>query len=59
MSDRPFRRYRCTYCSLIYDEQEGMPDEGIPPGTRFEDIDEDWYCPQCGSSKADFVLETD
>ena len=59
MSDRPFRRYRCTFCSLIYDEADGMPDEGIAPGTRWQDIDGDWYCPQCGAVKADFVPADD
>lgn len=56
MSDRPFRKYRCNYCSLIYDEATGLAEDNIPPGTRWEDIDEDWFCPQCGATKADFTL---
>jgi rubredoxin len=47
-------RYRCTICEYIYDPAQGDPDSGIPPGMAFEDIPEDWYCPACGASKADF-----
>ena len=59
MSDRPWRRYRCTYCGLIYDEEQGLPEDGLAPGTRFEDIPEDWYCPQCGTEKSGFELVED
>ena len=48
-------RWICTVCGWIYDEDEGDPDSGIAPGTRFEDIPEDWYCPLCGVTKADFM----
>ena len=41
-------------CGFIYDEEEGLPEEGIKPGTRFEDIPDDWCCPDCGVSKFDF-----
>jgi len=41
-------------CGFIYDENEGLPDEGFPPGTKWEDIPDDWVCPDCGASKADF-----
>ncbi len=51
-----FRQWRCRNCGFIYDEAAGWPDEGIAPGTRFEDIDDDWYCPDCGSEKQDFEL---
>lgn len=59
MSDKPYRRYLCTYCSFVYDEELGLPEDGFAPGTRWEDIPDDWYCPQCGTSKADFVLSED
>ncbi|WP_027960726.1 FAD-dependent oxidoreductase [Halomonas halodenitrificans] len=52
----PFRRYLCVVCGLIYDEAEGDPDGGLPPGTRYDDIPDDWVCPDCGVGKADFVL---
>lgn len=51
-----YRRYLCTVCGFIYDEARGDPDGGLPPGTRYEDIPDDWECPDCGVSKADFRL---
>lgn len=55
----PFQRWRCRNCGLVYDEALGLPDEGLPPGTRFAEIPEDWYCPDCGSEKSDFELVED
>ncbi|WP_169733358.1 rubredoxin [Advenella mimigardefordensis] len=49
----------CGPCGFIYDESAGLPEEGIPAGTRFEDIPDDWVCPDCGLSKLDFVLIPD
>jgi rubredoxin len=46
--------YICTSCGFIYDPDEGDPDGGIPPGTAFDDIPDDWFCPVCGARKADF-----
>lgn len=46
--------YQCTVCGLIYDPEEGDPDSGIPPGTAFEDIPDNWTCPVCGVTKDDF-----
>ena len=43
-------------CGWIYDETKGVPDEGIHPGTKWEDIPSDWVCPLCGSSKEDFDM---
>ena len=48
------KRYICTACEWIYDPAVGDPDGGIAPGTAFEDIPEDWVCPDCGASKDDF-----
>lgn len=53
---KPYRRYLCRVCGFVYDEAEGDPDGGLPPGTRYEDIPDDWECPDCGVSKADFEL---
>ena len=50
------KRYRCTICGHIYVPAEGDPDAGIAPGTAFEDIPNDWVCPDCGATKADFEL---
>lgn len=54
--DIPFQKYICKTCGLIYDEELGDEDSGLAPGTRFEDIPDDWYCPLCLVSKSDFVL---
>jgi rubredoxin len=52
----PFRRYKCLNCGTIYDEALGVPEDGLTPGTRWEDVPEDWICPECGSEKRDFTL---
>lgn len=49
-------KYVCP-CSYVYDEAVGAPEEGIPAGTKFEDIPEDWVCPVCGLGKDSFVKE--
>ena len=49
-------RWECIVCGLIYDEKEGWPEDGIAPGTKWEDVPEDWTCPDCGVGKADFEL---
>ena len=56
MNEMAYRKYECVVCGFIYDEAEGLPDDGIPAGTRWEDIPEDWECPDCGISKSDFDL---
>lgn len=53
------RQWMCGPCGLVYDEALGLPEHGIPPGTRFEDIPDDWVCPDCGVTKADFYLLPD
>ena len=57
MADRAFRKFRCRYCGFVYDEELGLPDEGIAPGTRWDDIPDDFYCPQCGAGKEDYDME--
>jgi rubredoxin-NAD+ reductase len=47
-------KWQCNVCGWTYDEALGDPEHGIAPGTPFEDIPEDWCCPDCGVSKADF-----
>ena len=44
-------RYECVICGHIYDEEQGDPDSGIAPGTKWEDIPDDWVCPDCGAGK--------
>lgn len=54
------RRWMCLVCGYIYDEAQGWPEDGILPGTAWEDVPEDWTCPECGASKIDFqMLEID
>jgi rubredoxin len=50
------RKWQCSMCGHIYDEAAGDPDQGIPAGTRWEDIPPDWVCPDCGAVKADFAV---
>ena len=47
----------CQVCDFVYDEEEGLPSEGIPPGTAWEDIPADWRCPDCGVGKDSFEME--
>ncbi len=51
-----FRRWRCLNCDFIYDEELGSAEDGLAPGTRWEDVPDDWYCPTCGAEKVDFEL---
>jgi flavin reductase (DIM6/NTAB) family NADH-FMN oxidoreductase RutF/rubredoxin len=53
-STKDWRKYRCTVCGYIYNPVEGDPPGGIPAGTSFDDIPDDWTCPICGVTKADF-----
>lgn len=48
-------QWQCGSCSFIYDEAQGWPAEGIAPGTPWAQVPEDWRCPDCSSSKDDFV----
>ncbi len=48
------KKYRCSVCAYIYDPDTGDPDEGIDPGTSFDDIPDDWVCPDCGADKSFF-----
>jgi len=47
-------KYICTTCSYIYDPDMGDPDDGVGPGTPFENLPEDWSCPICGATKDRF-----
>ena len=50
------KKWHCITCGFIYDEAEGLPDHGIPAGTLFEDIPDDWECPECGVTKDYFEV---
>jgi rubredoxin len=47
-------KWKCRACEYIYDEETGDLDNGIEPGTKFEDLPEDWTCPVCGVAKDQF-----
>jgi rubredoxin-NAD+ reductase len=49
--------WQCIVCGWVYDEDKGWPADGIAPGTRWEDVPDNWACPDCGVSKADFEME--
>ena len=49
-------KYVCTVCGYIYNPEIGDLDSGIEPGTAFEDIPDDWECPDCGVKKEDFEI---
>ena len=53
---KPFKRYICLICGFIYDEEEGWPEDGIQAGTRWEEVPDDWACPDCGAAKEDFEM---
>jgi len=46
--------YACELCGYVYKTAEGDPENGIPEGTEFEELPEDWTCPLCGAGKEDF-----
>jgi flavin reductase (DIM6/NTAB) family NADH-FMN oxidoreductase RutF/rubredoxin len=48
-------KWECLVCGHIYDPAEGDPDSGIPPGTPFEQLPDDWVCPDCGAEKSEFI----
>jgi rubredoxin len=51
-----FKTWMCLICGWVYDEAAGLPEEGIAPGTRWEDVPMNWTCPECGARKDDFEM---
>jgi rubredoxin len=51
-----FKKWQCVLCAFFYDEEKGLPEEGIAPGTRWADVPDTWNCPDCAASKADFEM---
>lgn len=51
-----YKKYMCVVCGWIYDEELGAPDEGIAAGTLWEDVPDDWECPDCGVGREDFEM---
>ena len=50
-------KYVCEICGWVYDEELGLPEKGIAPGTKFEDLPEDFECELCGVDKSNFSKE--
>lgn len=50
------KKYMCLICGFIYDEMLGLPEDGIPPGTKWEDVPANWTCPDCQAHKDDFEM---
>ena len=53
----PMNKYVCSICGYVYDEEAGDPENGIEPGTKWEDLPDDWACPLCGAGKDMFEEE--
>jgi rubredoxin len=51
-----YKTWMCLICGYVYDEAAGLPDEGIAPGTRWEDVPMNWTCPECGARKDDYEM---
>ena len=51
------QKYVCSVCGYVYDPAEGDLDNGVKPGTAWEDVPEDWVCPVCGVNKDQFTAE--
>jgi rubredoxin len=50
------KSYMCVICGFVYNEADGLPDEGIVPGTKWNDVPPNWVCPDCGARKEDFEM---
>ena len=48
-------KYECTLCGYVYDPAVGDVENGVAAGTAFEDLPDDWVCPECGAGKEDFT----
>ncbi|MBR2358126.1 MAG: rubredoxin [Lentisphaeria bacterium] len=51
------KKYVCDVCGYVYDPAKGDPDNGVKPGTAWEDVPATWVCPDCGASKQDFSAQ--
>ncbi|MCC8552424.1 rubredoxin [Xanthomonas hortorum] len=55
-STTTYRTWMCVVCGFLYHEADGIPEEGIAPGTAWQDVPETWTCPDCGVTKDDFEM---
>jgi len=54
---KAMKRYVCDVCGYVYDPEVGDPDNGVAAGTAFENLPDDWVCPECGAEKDQFSPE--
>lgn len=57
MAQNELKEYVCDPCGYVYDPEQGDSDNGVEPGTPFENLPDDWVCPVCGASKDSFSPE--
>ncbi len=50
------KSWMCVICGYVYNEADGVPEEGIAPGTAWADVPPNWVCPECGARKEDFEM---
>jgi rubredoxin len=53
LEEMMMNKYECP-CGYVYDPVQGDPDNGVAPGTSWNDLPEDWVCPLCGAAQEDF-----
>lgn len=51
-----YKKWECIVCGYEYDEAAGDEEHGLAPGTRWQDVPDDWECPECGAGKSDFEM---
>ncbi|MCC8537850.1 rubredoxin [Xanthomonas axonopodis pv. poinsettiicola] len=56
ISTTTYRTWMCVVCGFLYNEADGIPEEGIAPGTAWQDVPDTWTCPDCGVTKDDFEM---
>jgi rubredoxin len=54
LEENEMEKWKCLVCGYVYDPEKGDSDGGIIPGTSFEDLPDDWICPDCGVGKDEF-----
>ena len=50
------KKYQCNVCGYVYEEEKGLPEQGIAPGMKWEDVPDEFVCPECGAGKDAFEL---
>jgi len=56
-NEMAYKKWVCIVCGYVYDKELGDPDHGIAAGTAWEDVPDDWECPDCNAAKSDFEME--